>query len=64
MKTETKCMNQPCDDRPVYRGLCSACYQQAATLVRESRTTWKKLEALGRALPKQRRNRAESLLAK
>lgn len=48
--TKSKCLNPKCDSPPKVRGLCQSCYSQAATLVRQKRTTWEKLIAAGKIL--------------
>lgn len=48
-----KCLNPNCGGSPVMgRGLCNACYHCARRLVRQGHTTWSKLEAEGRSLPR------------
>jgi len=49
---ENKCLNPNCNSTIKARGLCSDCYAAAFGLVRNKRTTWDKLEAQGKSLPK------------
>lgn len=46
---DRRCLRPGCPRKLYSRGLCAACYQSAHDLVRTGRTTWKQLEATGRA---------------
>lgn len=46
------CLNTRCRcSKLVSRGLCANCYATASKLVRDGRTTWRKLERAGKVLP-------------
>jgi hypothetical protein len=56
-KPKPKCLFPPCK-RPAHtRGLCMQDYTTAATLVKQGKTTWGKLEKQGRAAPPGGRHR-------
>ncbi len=48
-KKNKVCISPNCVRVPVNRGLCSACYQAACTVVRDGRTTWEELATNGLA---------------
>jgi len=50
-KSASKCINPTCDRGQSSRGLCRSCYNTAARLVREGKTTWAALEKAKRSLP-------------
>lgn len=53
--TAGKCLVTGCDRKgDDSRGMCSACYANAARLVRNGKTTWKSLERRGLALKSKR----------
>jgi hypothetical protein len=49
-----KCLIENCGREVVSRGLCSACYGRARTLVKSEKVTWEALEQKGLALPSKR----------
>lgn len=46
-----RCVNPACKDEIRCRGLCWRCYAVASRLVKDSLTTWQKLESEGKCLP-------------
>ena len=50
-KSTEACLTPECNSAAGTRGLCSSCYQQARTLVREKKATWDELVQLGACLP-------------
>jgi hypothetical protein len=42
-------MFPPCGNSPVCRGLCRKHYESARQLVKDGRTSWKKLQEAGKA---------------
>jgi len=50
-KSTEACLTPECGSAAGTRGLCSSCYQQARTLVREKKVTWDELVELGACLP-------------
>ena len=49
---ENKCLKPNCNGAIKSRGLCSDCYSAAVGLVKAKKTSWSKLEAKGKSLPK------------
>lgn len=47
---KVKCIRPGCGKPEFSRGLCSACYSNAALLVRKGQTSWEQLVNSGRAL--------------
>lgn len=44
-----KCLTYDCEDEAVARGLCHSCYQSAVYRIRNKRTSWTELIAMGLA---------------
>ncbi len=59
-KTEPSCVFPPCERGVHARGLCKSCYQAAAKLVRDGKTTWEKLETSGKCKPADRKPAAKT----
>ena len=51
MRTMVKCLVPWCKKKVTARGLCIVCYDVALRLVRSKRTSWNKLEEMGKSLP-------------
>ena len=49
-----RCLNPDCEQPALAHGLCRTCYKAARYLIRKGLTSWKRLEAAGRAKPLQR----------
>lgn len=48
----TKCLNPNCSNEATTRGLCPTCRATVQRLVASGKTTYEKLEAAGKILPK------------
>lgn len=61
-KKKEKCLNIECVALAQNRGVCLACYLCATRLVRQNKTTWEKLEAAGKVIKKENRDRVKWFL--
>lgn len=55
-----KCLNPKCEHQATTRGLCPNCYGCARRYVTIGKTTWQKLEKLGRCAPAAARAESQS----